>query len=454
MDIKALLIRGSKVLAAAALLAALMAFAAFAEDVSVNFMAEGTSGHIIYDSTGVGGTPLPDNCYLQLIKSPDAIINPPGGSAGEMGGNDTLVTADAVHIGDNSGDVAGTFVKFISNVPSGYYVYVRAWDATSPSGASHFGNSNMISVILSDPPSVVDFNVNSFATTQLKSAPILTSVGASGVDHDDSVVTVNVSPSTPVASGTPNLSGFAYLIEWKKSIQSWPQGSQQYQNSPSLALEGLDGGTTYNVKAKAANYFGESGYSETVFTTEAYPWPISGNASDLRIELNPSGQPAGSVKLTWTGTDANTCEVYATTEASGNYVLLATVDIGGPSFTYTHTSPGAERYYKVRAQNGLYAPETVGKYTFDLEKSTTGINSVSMPFDTTIAGNSPRISTAANVAASIGSGFEFIGGWDKANQTEFAYLSGGMGTNFGIQKGEGYQISVSANKSWTIVGQK
>jgi|GEM_PF-3471853 len=451
MDKKTILMRRFRALAVTTLFLSVMTFSALAADVSVNFYADGSSGHIIFDSSGVGNNPLADDSYLQLIKSPDAVINPPGGPNGEMGGNDTLVTTEVVRIGDGTGDVAGTFQKFIERVPQNYYVYVRAWDSSDPSTATHFGNSNMVRVTLTDPPSAVDFNVNSFATTQLKLAPIITAVTPSGVDHDDAVITVSVNPNTPVASGTSYLSGYAYLIEWKKSFQSWPQNTQ-YQNSPSLALEGLDTGMEYDVRAKAANYFGESGYTDTSFSTTAYPGPISGTTSDLRITL----LGGGDVQLDWIGQDTNTCEVYTSTSATGEFTYLDEVGGGGPAFTYTHNSPGEERYYRVKAINGLYAPEIVGKYTFTLKKTaTTGINSISMPLDTTISGNSPNILTALDVAGDCPN-FEFIGGWNKDTQQEFGYLSSGDGDpTFLIKPGIGYQISVSTdNTKWSIVGQK
>jgi len=417
--------------------------------VSVTFKASGTINHLISNESGA---PLAVGSYLQLIRSPDAIKNPPGNLSGAPSGNDVII--ETATIGEGSGNVPGTFIKYVEEVTNEGYVYVRAWNANSPGSATRYGDSNVKQVGVSPPYPPEDFDVAAFATTIMKSAPVIGSVVASGVDHDDAYVTVNVGSQYKVTSGTSYLSGHSYMLEYKKSFESWTSAATVYSdtslNSAGFALEGLDTGQQYDVRAKAANFFGESAsYGTTDFTTVAYPGEVSGYARDLRIHR----LGGGSIQLTWEANDTNTCEVYATFEAAGEFVYVATVGVAG-GYTYTDPTPGTEKYYRVKAENGLFAPQTVGVYTFSLSKSTTGINSISLPLDTNIPGNSPLVRTASDVDAALGSYFEFIGGWDKATQSEFAYLNGGTGVNFPIRKGEGYQISVSSNTTWVVVGEK
>lgn len=407
--------------------------------VSVTFKTSGT-----IKNSG-GSTPLAQNRVVQLIRAAGGVIHPPNASGNPSGGD---VLIDDILIGEGTG-TDGTFVYYVeTGIPDGSYVYVRAWDDTTVGSGKQYGASTVKLVGPGDNPPPEDFIVAPFSTTYIADAPpVPTNVQASNVGYDGATITWNLNANYELTGEV-----MSYGTDTNATNLGIISVSGTSYTFPRLALFP---GTTYFVKVRALNYFGSSGWSDPLaswFTTLGTNF--GGNAIGLRIQL--SGQlPSSSVTLIWLGS-AQTYEVWSS-DLNGAFAKIdQTSSKSWSNLAYATISATTERSFQIRVPNGQGAPEVVGWQTFNLKKKTggTGINSISIPFNTGVAGNSPNLYTASDVADSIGSRFDFIGGWNKANQTEFAYLSGGLGTNFPINKGEGYQVSVSSEANWTIVGQK
>ena len=110
--------------------------------VSINW---GASANPIYDETGIGGTVLANGDIVQLIwdQAGDG-IDPPA-STGVPTGDDQLLASSSIG--------TGTFFpgRFSDNVNTamvgiGNSVYGRAWNAGTFAGASHYGDSPVLTI--------------------------------------------------------------------------------------------------------------------------------------------------------------------------------------------------------------------------------------------------------------------------------------------------------------------
>ncbi|MFC1786717.1 fibronectin type III domain-containing protein [Halobacteriota archaeon] len=92
------------------------------------------------------------------------------------------------------------------------------------------------------------------------------------------------------------------------------------------------------------------------------------------------------------------------------------------------------------------APATIDPIDLIKESGSTGKNWIGLPYDTTLT-------TASTVMDSIGSNSDAVNRWNPDTQSAEGWISlmGGMGTNFNIVTGEGYEISVTGNTTWTPV---
>ncbi|MDD5382198.1 MAG: hypothetical protein PHH60_00890 [Candidatus Margulisbacteria bacterium] len=182
-----------------------------------------------------------------------------------------------------------------------------------------------------------------------------------------------------------------------------------------------------------------------------------GSADNLTIAFDISG----NVVLNWTGNGTS----YNIWAAGSNEVFsLLAGSVTGTSYTDTSVASVGERYYQVRVSGGTAAPQTVGKYTYNFRKESgkTGINTFALPFGANIRGrNVSTIASADNIINDIGVGLvEFVGQWnDVAQKAEGRVVyttnpSNWHGPNFSLAKGKSYQISVSDNVTWSIIGQK
>ncbi|MFC1786719.1 hypothetical protein ACFLY8_01615 [Halobacteriota archaeon] len=77
----------------------------------------------------------------------------------------------------------------------------------------------------------------------------------------------------------------------------------------------------------------------------------------------------------------------------------------------------------------------------------TGKNWISVP-------ENPEITNASSLMDTIGPNCDSINRWNPVTQSAEGWISlmGGMGTNFDVTPYEGYEISVTTNTTFTVVG--
>ena len=91
-------------------------------------------------------------------------------------------------------------------------------------------------------------------------------------------------------------------------------------------------------------------------------------------------------------------------------------------------------------------PVSIGPIDLIKKPDSTGKNWIGLPDGTTIT-------NASSLMAAIGSNCDAVNRWNGTTQQPEGWISlgGGMGTNFNIVAGEGYEISVTANTTWTPI---
>ncbi len=181
------------------------------------------------------------------------------------------------------------------------------------------------------------------------------------------------------------------------------------------------------------------------------------NATDtVNVSVVPSIAPIGltvvlnadkTVTLSWVESLLGNFDIYAS-NTSG--VSLVTPIATGYGYSWTDNDADAysHRYYKVRAK-GVVGSETIAKYDVNLVKKPgcTGKNWISMP-------ENPAITNASSLMKAIGPTCDSINRWNPVTQRPEGWISlmGGMGTNFAVTPYEGYEVSVNANTTFTVVG--
>ena len=108
--------------------------------------------------------------------------------------------------------------------------------------------------------------------------------------------------------------------------------------------------------------------------------------------------------------------------------------------------PGEGYEVSVTANTTLSVSGTIPvTESIDLVKKpgSTGKNWVALPYGTTI-------SDASELMSVIGSNCDAVNRWNPVTQQSEGWISlfGGLGTNFHIVIGEGYEISVTGNTTW------
>ena len=85
-------------------------------------------------------------------------------------------------------------------------------------------------------------------------------------------------------------------------------------------------------------------------------------------------------------------------------------------------------------------------FTLIKKPGSTGKNWVSIPLNT-------EITNASGLMQAIGLNCDAVNRWDPYTQQSEGWISlgGGMGTNFNIVTGEGYEVSVTTNTTWTPI---
>jgi hypothetical protein len=261
----------------------------------------------------------------------------------------------------------------------------------------------------------------------------------------------------------------ATLVDWARPASGAGSNTGERVNitlSADTAGAPLVQGTTYYFMAFAHN---GSGRHASGVKASAMPGitPGVGSVSSLRIQIDPA---SGNSTLTFTPVTLaadRVIEAYAAALPQGPFDADPVIGTDADGDGSIVVSDGAilERYYKVRVSgSGPWSPETVGKIRLGLS---TGINSVAIPFVTTITGNSPLWTemTANGLRADLNGttpAVTYVAGW-AGNQSEYARLYsladgsitdvGGQG-NFAIDPEIGYQVNVNTARNWWIVGQR
>jgi hypothetical protein len=89
-------------------------------------------------------------------------------------------------------------------------------------------------------------------------------------------------------------------------------------------------------------------------------------------------------------------------------------------------------------------PADIGPIDLIKKPGSTGKNWIGLPYSTTMT-------NASSLMEAIGPTCEAVSRWNPEEQKRedwIAYM-GGMGINFDVVPGEGYEVSVTANTTWT-----
>ena len=155
----------------------------------------------IYDETGVGNTLLADGDIVQLIWDVDGDGIDPPGQAGYPTDDDELLATST--IGTGAFPDTGTFSDNLNTTTVGTdsIVYVRAWNASSLSAATHYGDSPLFT-INSDVAFTLDATASgSFATTSSKPTAVTLSSFTASPGQDEILLEWET-------ASEPNLQGF------------------------------------------------------------------------------------------------------------------------------------------------------------------------------------------------------------------------------------------------------
>jgi len=89
-------------------------------------------------------------------------------------------------------------------------------------------------------------------------------------------------------------------------------------------------------------------------------------------------------------------------------------------------------------------PVEIGQIDLIKKPSSTGKNWIGLPYSTTMT-------NASSLMDAIGANCDAVSRWNPEEQKSEAWISymGGMGINFDVVPGEGYEVSVTANTTWT-----
>jgi len=117
--------------------------AAVALAVSINW---GAAANPIYNESGLGGILLADGSVVQLIWDADQDGTDPPGTDGLPQGGDQLL--DTSYIGAGAFPNTGRFSDSWNTnvVGTGNRIYIRAWNASSLSLATHYGDSPLATI--------------------------------------------------------------------------------------------------------------------------------------------------------------------------------------------------------------------------------------------------------------------------------------------------------------------
>jgi len=346
-----------------------------------------------------------------------------------------------------------TYQKKISINPGDTFQLRATWNS-SDGNISYYRKSSIYTWQPGNPPPpLYTWAGPSFGTYYIEEAPPTPTIGDIAISYTGELKPIATIPINVVT--THHEVSTRHIKIWE-----YPSGSVKVDincgASYSTGAGVLQLNTIYSTEASATNAYGTSGISEPKgFEIKG---PTTGAINNLTIKLEENG----NVTLSWQPQDADAFSIYQSTDDGKTWTkIIDPVITGDETKTTTIADSPDKVYYQVKAEGGSFADEIVGKISFSLKKvaDKTGLNSIALPFDTNgeaVILESKVIMNAQGIAESIGDNFESLGRWNETAQTSAGFTKtdeGFVGINFDVNKNAGYQVSVSEDTNWTIVGQ-
>jgi len=163
----------------------------------------------------------------------------------------------------------------------------------------------------------------------------------------------------------------------------------------------------------------------------------------LNITLNPDD----TVTLNWTST-CTLFDIYITENLTAGFAAEPNVTVSAMSWTDMDAPSHAMRYYKVACNgSGEQIEGNVTKIAYELKK---GANWITMP------SMNPPVTDAECLIGAVGTNCPTVAWWNATSQSMETYtevMSGVyVGTNFDVKPGRGYEVQVSSDTEWSVVG--
>ncbi|MFC1596017.1 T9SS type A sorting domain-containing protein [Candidatus Margulisiibacteriota bacterium] len=326
---------------------------------------------------------------VQIISTgDDGNINVPNMVNGAMTGDDVLLATVNVGFGFPTSSNAGLFSKTV-NVDPGKIIFIRAWDASSYTTSTYYGESVTYSVASS--PNAQTFFAGVYSTSKNRDLVAPTSVpsftAASGVraanlswqnsTSVDNLGTLVVRSENPITWTPDNYRDYLDSLDFNSytALVITPGIKLVYTGAGTTAADtGLTANQTYYYAAFA--YDQVFNYAAAV-NDSAVPSSGISISSVIPFEYFQGTAHDASVELSW-GVSTNvsgytTVEIWgidSNTEATSNYpasptapaVLIATANFADG--TYTHSGLVNYRYYYY----SIFAKQSAGTYS---DKATT-----------------------------------------------------------------------------------
>ena len=170
--------------------------------------------------------------------------------------------------------------------------------------------------------------------------------------------------------------------------------------------------------------------------------------SNLEISLNPDG----TTTLSWDGNPSDSYDIYITEDYQKEFPSTPNYTLSGLSWTDTNAAKYPKRYYDIGVNGFSRIEDPVGKldYSLHIKPGGTGKNLISIPFGT-------EINTASELMDDIGrfplGNCTVVNRWNPITQKSEGLVNLGTGKDFDLVPGEGYEVWVNKNTSWTAVGK-
>ena len=153
----------------------------------------------------------------------------------------------------------------------------------------------------------------------------------------------------------------------------------------------------------------------------------------------------------WTGTCAS-FDIYITNNLTAGFPASPNATVSATSWTDTDADDDEQRYYKVTCSaTGVQIEGNVTKITYELKKGAINRRTwITMP------SMNPPITSADELIKDIQPECDMVGWWNSTSQKMETYAKltptkfGGV--LFDVKPARGYEVIVTANTTWTVVG--